>query len=767
MALLDELQSVLADSYHLERELASGGMSRVFVAEEIRLRRKVAIKVLPPEIGEAIKTERFTREIHLLAQLQHPHIVPILSAGEADGIPYYTMPMIVGESLRDRLASHGRLGLDEAVRFTNEVADALAYAHAQGFLHRDIKPENILISANHALVLDFGIAKALDLAQTRGMGATNPGDGVNLTNDGIALGTPTYMSPEQALGDPTIDARSDVYSLAAVLFEMLVGRPPFAGPTAALIIGRRFLEPPARLDKIDAAIPEAIGQVVARAMALAPDDRFASASEFAAALLSGLRVIRQPSEPSPGRMKAPEQSIAVLPFTNSSPGADTEYFSDGVTEEIINALARLPAVRVAARTSCFSFKGQATDIAAVGEKLNVATVLEGSVRRAAGRVRVTTQLISVADGYQLWSERYDRGFDDIFAIQDDIARAIVEQLRITLAGPPDQVLVSPGTDKMDAYDLYLRGRHFWRLRGPGLASAADYFKRAIAIDPEFPAPHAGLADCYSLLAAYGYESSAAVFEPARSAAYRALALDPRSAESHAAVGLFELWMGWDFEIARRELHRATEANPSWAVPLCWLGQLAVVMGRMEEAHAAARRARQLEPLSPLTAFIAAGVFVWSGSFQAAEDAATRAIELDPSFPTGHLALGWVHQHHGRHEAAIASFRRFAELSRRCPFALAHLGCALAETGSVDEARAILTELESRGADACHLGQLHWTLGQDDYAFRLFDRAVRERNAAFFTLVRVPSLKAMTRDPRWPAVLRKGGLEQIARAFETH
>jgi len=424
-------------------------------------------------------------------------------------------------------------------------------------------------------------------------------------------------------------------------------------------------------------------------------------------------------------------------------------------------------VRVAARTSCFSFKGKAIDIAAVGEKLNVATVLEGSVRRAAGRVRVTTQLISVADGYQLWSERYDRGFDDIFAIQDDIARAIVEQLRITLGGSPDRVLVSPGTDNVEAYDRYLRGRQFWRLRGPGLATAVDYFKSAIAIDPEFPAPHAGLADCYSLLAVYGYESSAAVFELARSAAYRSLALDPRSAESHAAVGLFELWMGWDFEIAKRELQRATEANPSWAVPVCWLGQLAVVQGRMEEARTAARRARQLEPLSPLTAFIAAGVLVWSHSFQAAEDAATRAIELDPSFPTGHLALGWVQQHHGRHEDGIASFRRFAELSRRCPLALVPLGCALAEVGRVAEARDILAELESRGADACHLGQLCWKLGQEDHAFRLFDRAVRERNAAFFTLVRTPGMESMTRDPRWLAALRTGGLEQVARAFEGH
>jgi eukaryotic-like serine/threonine-protein kinase len=765
MALLDELQAVLGDFYTFERELTGGGMARVFVAQETRLGRRVAVKVLSADIAETIKTERFTREIHLLARLQHPHIVPILSAGEAAGMPYYTMPMIVGESLRDRLAREGRVGLTEGIRVANEVADALAYAHREGVLHRDIKPDNILISGRHALVVDFGIAKAIDASKTKSIDASMPSSSVTLTYDGLALGSPMYMSPEQAFGDPAVDARSDVYSLAVVLFEMLAGRPPFSGATAALIVGKRFTEPPPLLNTIDPTIPAEIGDAVARAMALSPEDRFSSVSDFASALLSGLHRTRESLEHAPRSSKAPERSIAVLPFINSGADPDGEYFSDGMTEAIINAIAHLPGVRVAARTSSLSFKGKPVSVALVGERLNVAAVLEGSVRRAGGRVRITAQLVNVADGFQLWSERYDRSFDDIFAIQDDIARSIVEQLRVTLTGSSDRALVRRGTDNVEAYDLYLRGRHFSRRRGPDLAIAIDYFTRAIAADPDFAAPHAGLADCHTLTAAYGYESSVAAFDRARSAAYRALALDPYSAESHAAVGLFELWMGWDLEIARRELRRASDADPSWAMPVCWFGQLAVAQGRNADAIAAAKRARQLEPLSPVIAFVASTVLLMSGAVEDADDAARHAIELDPSFPSGHYAVGWVQHHSGRYEQAIAAYRRFGELTVRSPFALVALGGVLAQCGRADEARTILDELETRGADAWHLGQLCWKLGHEDQAFSLFDRAARERNALFFILARAPGLEGMTRDPRWFSVLRRAGLEQVASVFE--
>jgi serine/threonine protein kinase/tetratricopeptide (TPR) repeat protein len=762
--LRDRLQSSLGTTYTLERKLGGGGMSRVFVAEEARLGRKVVVKVLSPELAADISAERFEREIKLAASLQQANIVPVLTAGDTAGVPYYTMPFVEGEGLGARLRNRGAMSISEVVSVLRDVARALAYAHERGIVHRDIKPDNVLLSGGAAVVTDFGIAKAISVSRTHSDSAT-------LTQLGTAIGTPAYISPEQAAGDPDVDHRADIYSFGCMAYEMLTGQPPFANRAPQRLMAAHISEQPQQILEVRADMPPALAAMVMRCLEKDASARPQTATELIAALDPTItsdttldRTNRSP-DPAPRGVKAPERSIAVLPFTNSSGDADSEYFSDGITEEIINAIARLPGVRVAARTSSFSFKGKPIDIALVGERLNVATVLEGSVRRAGGRVRITTQLISVIDGYQLWSERYDRGFDDIFAIQDDIARSIVEHLRVTLAGSSDQVLVARGTDNVDAYDLYLRGRHFWRRRGPELATAIDYFARAIAADPDFAAPHAGLADCHSLMAAYGYQSSAAAFERARSAAYRALALDPSAGESHAAVGLFELWMGWDLEVAKRELHRASEANPSWAVPLCWLGQLAVALGRDDEARAAANRARQVEPLSPLTAFIAAGVLVWSRSFVDAAAAAARAIELDPSFSPGYLAVGWVHHHNGRYDEAIAAFRRFAELSSRCPFALAPLGCALADIGCVDEARSILNELEARGADAWYLGQLYWKLGQEDQAFSLFDRAVREHNAGFYIIARVPGLERMIRDPRWFALLQKAGLRQVASVFE--
>jgi serine/threonine protein kinase len=757
MDLRAELQSLLGGLFNFERELAGAGMSRVFVAEEIRLRRKVAVKVLPPEIAGEISVERFAREIQLLARLQHPHIVPILTAGEANGILYYAMPMIEGESLRDRLERDGSVDLTEAVRIVAQVAEALAFAHAEGVLHRDIKPENILVSHGYALVLDFGIAKAID--------ASKAASSTRLTADGMSLGTPLYMSPEQAFADPTIDLRSDVYSLAVVLFELLAGTPPFSGSNVAATLAKRLTGVPVSVSRLTPSIPPYIDAAIARAMSLDPDDRFASASEFAAAIQESADAGGRRPNANQARGRQPERSIAVLPFVTASGDIETEYFGDGMTEEIINAIAHLPGLRVAARTSSLSLKGKDISIAQIGKELNVATVLEGSVRRAGGRIRITARLISVVGGYQLWSERYDRSFEDVFAIQDDIARAIVEKLRVALARSDDRTLVRPGTDNVEAYDLYLRGRHLWSRRGPGLATAVEYFTRAVVADPQFAAPHAGLSDCYLLMAVNGYVSASQVFARAQAAAYRALALDPHSAESQAAVGLFELWMGWDFAIAERMLRQASEANPAWAVPFCWLGQLAAYKGNFEQANIAARHASRAEPLSPVTSYIAAMIYIWTGSFNDAELAARRGIELDPSFPMGYLALGLIHYHNGQLADALMAIDRSVELSGRSSLILGSLGNLLVTIGRRPEAEAILAELESRNVDAWSSGQLHWALGQEDTAFQYFERAARERHPCFFATARAPGLERLIADSRWGALLRRHTLDEVASAFE--
>jgi serine/threonine-protein kinase len=414
---LARLQAVLADRYTIERELGRGGMAIVFLADDIKHHRQVAIKVLTPELGAALGRERFLREIATAAGLNHPHILPLHDSGEADGFLYYVIPYVEGQSLRERLDRERQLQVDDALQIAREVADALNYAHSRNVLHRDIKPENILLSAGHALVTDFGIARAINAS----------GSG-QLTEVGTLVGTPAYMSPEQIDGSQYIDGRADIYSLGCVLFEMLVGEPPFKGSTLTAVIANRLGAPAPSPREVRESVPEAVDAAVRKAMATLPADRFSTAAQFAEELGS----VRA-SEPAPATV--PDRSIAVLPFKNQSSDPEAEYFSDGIAEEIINALTQLPGLQVAARTSSFAFKGKDADIATVGAKLKVATVLDGSVRKAGNRVRITAQLVNVSDGYYLWSERYDSELDDVFAIQDHIARAIAQRFEVMLASP--------------------------------------------------------------------------------------------------------------------------------------------------------------------------------------------------------------------------------------------------------------------------------------------------------------------------------------------
>jgi len=414
---LARLRAVLADRYTIDRELGRGGMAIVFLAQDQKHHRKVAIKVLKPELAAALGRDRFLREIETAAGLNHPHILPLHDSGEADGFLYYVIPYVEGESLRDRLDRERQLPLDDALQIAREIAGALSYAHTHNILHRDIKPGNILLSTGHALVTDFGIARAITAT-----------DGGQLTEVGTLVGTPAYMSPEQIDASQYIDGRADVYSLGCVLFEMLVGEPPFRGSSLTAVIVNRLSSPVPSPRAFRQLVPEAVDAAVRKAMANLPADRFATAAEFAEALDTS-----RASEPVP--VAIPDRSIAVLPFKNQSSDPETEYFSDGIAEEIINALAQLPGLQVAGRTSSFAFKGKSADIAEVGAKLKVATVLDGSVRKAGNRVRITAQLVSVSDGYHLWSERYDSELDDVFAIQDHIARAIAQRFEVMLASP--------------------------------------------------------------------------------------------------------------------------------------------------------------------------------------------------------------------------------------------------------------------------------------------------------------------------------------------
>ena len=423
LELLDRLQTALAGRYAVEREVGHGGMAVVYLARDFRHDRMVALKVLQGRFTEVLGTERFLREIRLAARLHHPHLLPLYDSGEADGFLYYVTPFIEGGSLRDQLVAHGRVALAQALRLTRQAADALDYAHRQGVVHRDVKPENILLDEGHAIVADFGVARAVTAAAETG-----------LTQTGMLIGTPTYMAPEQA-SDVPLDGRCDIYALGCVLFEMLAGAPPFTGSTPIAIIAQRITGPAPTLGAAGATVPPAVEDLVARALAQRPDDRFQTAADLVHALAEA-ETGRDGPMPTPTATRTVPRvaALAVLPFVNMSADPENEFFSDGMTEELINALTRVEGLRVTSRTSAFAYKGRDVDVREIGQRLNVTAVLEGSVRRAGTRLRVTAQLINTADGYHLWSDTYDRQLADVFEVQDELSRSIVSTLRPKLTG---------------------------------------------------------------------------------------------------------------------------------------------------------------------------------------------------------------------------------------------------------------------------------------------------------------------------------------------
>ena len=727
--LLARLRTALAERYAIERELGRGGMATVYLAHDRKHDRPVAVKVLRPELAASLGPARFLQEIKFAAGLAHPHILPLHDSGDADGFLYYVMPFVQGESLRDRLTREPQLPLEEALQIAGAIADALGYAHSRDVLHRDIKPENILFVAGHATLSDFGIARAITAA-----------GGEKLTETGMALGTPAYMSPEQASGETQLDARSDVYSLGCVLFEMLAGEPPFTGPTAQAIMAKRFMEPARELSRVRETVPQGVSQAVRRALARVPADRFTTAAQFAEALAAGTAA-----------MPAPEKSIAVLPFANLSPDPENEYFSDGMTEEIINALTQVPALRVAARTSSFALKGKNLPIRRLAEELQVSTVLEGSVRRAGSKLRITTQLINAADGYQLWSERYDREMADVFAIQDDIAGAIVETLKVKLLGGEEAPLVKRGTKDLEAYNLYIKGRHFWNQRA--LPKALDCFLQAIARDPKYARAHAGVADVHAYLGHYGLMPTTLAAPNATAAAERAVALDEGLADAHVSLGVTKLFFSGDRSGTERELRRAVALNPQHALARCYLALHLGTVGRSGEARAEAEWAMELEPLSPIVNTVAGIACYWAREFQAALDACSRAVEIDPQFFAGLYGLGRAYEGLGRHDEAVRAHERAAEILR-CPLVIMFLGGVYADAGRVDDARQVLEELKKRRAKddttALSLAYVYTKLGEMDLALDWAAKAIEERNAFAWAGARFPGMERLASAPGYDA-----------------
>jgi serine/threonine-protein kinase len=617
--LSQRLREALAGRYAIMREVGRGGMATVCLAEDRKHRRKVAVKVLRPELAVTVGSDRFLREIGIAAKLAHPHVLPVYDSGDVDGLLYYVMPFVEGESLRERLDREGQLEVAEALHIAREVASALGYAHSHHVVHRDIKPANILVSDGHAVVTDFGVARAIGVGRGHGSEV--------ITEPGIAVGTPTYMSPEQASGEQALDGRSDIYSLGCVLYEMLVGGPPYTGDTPHAVIAQCFAAPIPSARRKRSAVPEHVDAALHKALAKTPGERFDTAEEFVEALVV------------PGKVKLPEpeaSSIAVLPFLNMSADPGNEYFSDGMTEEIINALTKLEGLRVAARTSAFAFKGVDRNLQDIGAQLGVSTILEGSVRQMGKRLRITAQLINVTDGYHLWSERYDREMEDVFAIQDEIAGAIVSTLRERFAEEQRTRVVRRYTDDVEAYQLYLQGRYVEKTRRrSGFAKGIDYFEQAIARDPNYALAYAGLADSYNLLAWYRFLPPREAFPKAHVAALKALEIDEMLPEAHTSLGVVNHYYDLDWHGAERCLTRALELNPKDATALHSYSEYLASRGRLEEATEHITRAQQLEPLG-LTINAGLGfVHYFCRRYDEAIERFLKTIELDPPGPGLH------------------------------------------------------------------------------------------------------------------------------------
>jgi serine/threonine-protein kinase len=746
------LATSLAPHYRIDRELGAGGMATVYLARDLKHDRDVAIKVLHPDLAESLGRERFLREIHLAAALTHPHILPLFDSGDAGGRMYYVMPSAEGSSLRDRLDAAGQLPVDDAVRIASEVADALDYAHRRGVVHRDIKPENIMLHDGHALVADFGIGKAVLAAATQGA--------EGLTQVGVTVGTPAYMSPEQAAGD-TIDGRSDLFALGCTLYEMLTGEQPFTAPTIQATIAKRFHHTPPTVRTRRAGVSPALSETVERLLEKDPDARLATG----ALVVSALRSSSGPQAP----VVAPHdegQSVAVLPFTNLSAGADDAYFADGITEEIINVLASVPGLRVAARTSCFAFKGKNEDLRVIGERLGVRHVLEGSVRKAGPRLRITAQLTGARDGYTVWSERYDRELTDVFALQDELAGAIAGKLQLSLLDADDTASATrrAGPRNLEAYQLLLRGRVLLGQRGRAIADAIPCFERAVSLDPELVDGYALVADAYRLLWIYGIAPASATIPLAKQAVERALTLDPEHVQALTALANIVSSYDNDLEASLPLSDRALARDPTHVQGLVERAFVLSIRSHISAQHLHEmmrdlEKARAIDPLNAWAAALHALSLANVGRLDDALTAARQSVELDHNAFTGRWAMVWVLSTLGRDDEAIAASADALAISGRNVRVLAELAAIHARRGDADAARRILAELEVRATkefvELTVLGSVHACLGELAEARRLVALGI-ERHEIWYSFAKSAAWTPFRADGEGRAMLARLG-----------
>jgi serine/threonine protein kinase/tetratricopeptide (TPR) repeat protein len=730
------LRVALQGRYRLDRELGAGGMATVYLAHDVKHERDVAIKVLRDDVAQSVGRERFLREIQLAARLSHPHILPLFDSGDADGTLYYVMPVVTGESLRDRLTRERHIPIAEAVRFAVEIAGALEHAHRADVVHRDVKPENILLQDGHALLADFGIGKAIDDASTG-----------TLTQVGMNVGTPAYMSPEQAVGED-VDGRSDLYSLACVLYEMLVGEPPFTGPTVQAVIAKRFVQTPADVTALREGVPRTVAVALQHALQRTPIDR-PSINDW---------TIAMQASPTSAASTAPQRSIAVLAFTNLTADRENEFLGDGIAEDIINLLSRIEGLQVAAKMSAFSFKGKQVEPRVVGDALNVALVLEGSVRKAGNRVRINVQLLSVADKYQLWSERYDRELVDVFAVQDEIAAAIAERLQLTLA-PREAPATPVSSEDMEVYELTVRARGLIGQRGSSAIAALACLDRVLAVRPDHPTALALYANAQRSLLSYGAATAADCLPRANAALTRALAIAPDNPEVLAAkAGILNFETIRHRDASRQLYERALLLDPRMAETRVLFAGFILINGGngSEDAQGIAeiRRAVVDDPRNGAVLSLGGGCLAMAGAIEEGLALCQRALAVDPDGIVSYWTTSMAYLFAGRPAEGIAFVNACVDRFARHPWFVHSLCGFYSLAGDRVRAEAAYAELRARAVlqqvpafslavCACFLGLLDEAM---DHAFE----SVRKHDALNpFVFLRHPGLDLLHTHPRYP------------------
>jgi len=747
--------------YEIIERIGAGGMGEVWRARDTRLHRDVAVKVLLGSAHGDDALPRFEREARAVAALSHPNILAIHDFGTDNGTLYAVMELLEGATLRERL-DQSELELGRALDWGHQIAQGLAAAHERGITHRDLKPENIFVTRDGVVkILDFGLAR-LDGSESSNL---SQAETVAQTTPGTIMGTIAYLSPEQARGE-TADHRSDIFAFGSVFFEMLTGRPAFLRPTAAETIVA-VLRDSAKPQGESGRLPAEVEEILHHCLEKDRDERFRSARDLAFALRLATRTtatsthdsMRQTPTPKPaGAARAGELSIAVLPFRNMSPTADAEYFSDGMTEEIINSLAAVPALQVAARTTSFAFKGRNDDIRRIGREIGVAMMLEGSVRQSGSRLRVTAQLINVENGYQLWSNRWDRDLADVFAVQDEIAQAIAETLKVRIEG--EDIGGAAKTENLEAYDRYLKGTYLWGQRRA--EEAIVELKAAVEIDPDFADAHTALADAWAVRGYYGGVPTWEAWSRARAAVDEAERIAPDSGGVALSRGILEHYYGWNVERLEHYCRLAIERNPKSADPWTWLAIGYAASGRRDEAFEAGARGIELEPHHANVRTSQAWAYIFSGEYETAARLLEKAVEVGPNAGYAHWSYGLALRYGGHVAESVAIFERLVDASKgKIALYVSLLGAALAQSGETSKAEEILVSLIARRREGDYVPQIdlatvHVNLGDHEAALDALERGREERNGLMWGRIHMHDFAPLRSNPRWQALAQRLG-----------